>query len=70
MFDLSKLLNLLPVVGPVIAAAPEFKEIWDQAVSTLHPKDQATAKEALADLIADNDAGHLRLQQKLAAANS
>ncbi len=68
MFDLSKLLSLLPVVGPVIAAAPEFKSIWDTAVSMLHPADQATAKAAYHDLMADNDEGHARLQAKLAEA--
>jgi hypothetical protein len=68
MFNLSTILAALPVVGPIIAAAPEFKKLFDEAVATLHPRDQETAKAALADLMADNDAGHLRLQQKLADA--
>lgn len=66
--NLSSLLKLLPVVGPVIAAAPEFKAVFDQAVSMLHPKDQDTAKAALADIVANNAEGHARLQDKLAKA--
>lgn len=66
--DLLKLLNVLPVVGPVIAAAPEFIELFNAAKAMLSPEDQETAKQALADLQADNDAGHARLQEKLAAA--
>jgi len=68
LFNLASVLRLLPVVGPVIAAASEFKEIYDQLTATFHEKDQATLKEAYADLIADNDEGHARLQAKLAAA--
>lgn len=66
--DLIKLLSVLPVVGPVIAAAPEFVALFNTAKAALSPKDQATAQEALADIQADNDAGHARLQAKLAAA--
>jgi len=68
LFDLSSILRLLPVVGPVIAAAPEFKAIYDQITDTFDETDQGTLKEAYADLIADNDEGHARLQAKLAAA--
>jgi len=66
--DLTKLLSVLPIVGPVIAAAPEFVAIYQAAMAALDPADQETAKEALADIQADNDAGHDRLQAKLAAA--
>lgn len=65
---LETILRSLPVVGPVLAAAPEFKALYDAAVAALNPTDQDTAKEAYADLIADNDAGHARLQAKLAEA--
>lgn len=68
MFDLSTFLRALPVIGPVISAAPEVKALFDGVVTMLHPKDQATAKAALADIMADNDEGHARLQAKLAAA--
>ena len=65
---LTTLLSALPVVGPIIARAPEFIALFNQAAAALHPKDQATAQTALADIQADNDAGHARLQAKLAAA--
>lgn len=66
--DLTKLLAVLPVVGPAIAAAPEFIALFEAARALLSADDQATAQEALADLQADNDEGHARLQAKLAAA--
>lgn len=66
--QISTLLNVLPVVGPVIAKAPEFVALYNAAVAALGQDDQTIAKEALSDLQADNDAGHARLQQKLAAA--
>lgn len=66
--DLLTILRALPVIGPVMAAAPEVKNLIDGAIGALHPTDQAHAKEALADLMADNDEGHARLQAKLAAA--
>ena len=66
--DLTKLLSVLPVVGPVVAAAPEFIALFNAAKEMLDPEDQETAKQALADIQADNDAGHARLQAKLAAA--
>lgn len=66
--NLTNLLKLLPVVGPVIAAAPEFIAVFNDAVKMLHPKDQATAQEALADLVADNVEGYARLKAKLEAA--
>jgi predicted PurR-regulated permease PerM len=66
--DLTRLLSVLPVVGPVIAAAPEFIALFNTAREMLSPQDQETAKQALADIQADNDVGHKRLQEKLAAA--
>lgn len=62
------LLKLLPIIGPVAASAEAFGTWWHQATAALHPADQATAKAALEDIRADNDAGHARLQAKLAAA--
>lgn len=71
MFNLSSILKLLPAVGPVVAALPEFKAVYDQIVGTFATKDQAVLKDAYEDLMADNDEGHARLQAKLAeAANS
>lgn len=66
--QLSTLLNVLSVVGPAIARADEFVALYHEAVAALHPQDQATAKAALSDIQADNDEGHARLQEKLAAA--
>jgi hypothetical protein len=68
MFDFTSVLKFLPVVGPVVAALPEFKSIFDQIVGTFGAHDQTLLKEAYEDLIADNDEGHARLQAKLAAA--
>lgn len=62
------LLGVLPIVGPVIAKAPEFVALFKEFTDALHPIDQTTAKAALADIQADNDAGHARLQAKLRAA--
>lgn len=68
MFDLTSILKLLPAVGPVVAALPEFKKIYDQIVGTFGEDDQETLKDAYADLMAENDEGHARLQAKLAEA--
>lgn len=65
---LGTILRSLPAVGPLVAALPEFKALFDAAVATLNPTDQATAKEAYDDLVADNAEGHARLQAKLAEA--
>jgi len=67
---LTDLLKLLPIVGPVIARANDFIAWYDQATDALGLKDQAIAKEALADIQADNDEGHARLQAKLALASA
>lgn len=68
MFDLTSVLKLLPAVGPVVAALPEFKRIYEQIVATFGERDQATLKDAYFDLMAENDEGHRRLQEKLEAA--
>lgn len=68
MANLANLLKLLPVVGPVVARAEDFVEWFHEATAALSPTDQASAKAALADIQADNDEGHARLQAKLAAA--
>ena len=66
--NLGKLIELLPIVGPALARAEEFTRWWDEVTAALNPADQATAKAALADIQADNDEGHARLQAKLAEA--
>ena len=67
--DLTKLLSLLPIVGPALSRVTEFKDWFHAAATVLHPADQATAKAALADIQADNDEGHRRLQEKLQQAS-
>lgn len=68
MFDLSTFLRALQAIGPVAAQIPAVVSLIEQAKAALDPADQETAQAALADLMADNDDGHARLQQKLAAA--
>lgn len=68
MFDLKSILGLLPAVGPVVAALPEFKKVYDQIVDTFKEDDQEVLKSAYEDIMADNDEGHARLQAKLAEA--
>ncbi len=63
--NLSTILAALPSL--VNAAGPVVMLI-NEAIQTLSPTDQETAKAALADLMADNDEGHARYQAKLAAA--
>ncbi len=65
MFNLTSILKLLPAVGPVVAALPEFMSVYKQIVSTFKEKDQDVLREAYDDLIAENDEGHARLQLKL-----
>ncbi len=64
-FNLATALRFLQGVGPVVAALPAVKHVFDVAVATLKPADQEQAKAGYADLIADNDDGHRRLQEKL-----
>lgn len=67
--NLATILSALPVVGPIARAVPAVRELINEAIGALHPADQATAKAELDRLIAENDAGHARLQDKLAAAS-
>ena len=66
--NITTALNLLQIIGPIVARAPEFIALYEAAIATLNADNQAVAKEALADIQADNDEGHARLQAKLAAA--
>lgn len=68
MFGLPNLLGLLTQVPAAIAKLDDFKAVFNAAKSLLSGDDQAIADEAYADLMADNDAGHARLQEKLAEA--
>ena len=66
--NLETILRGIAAIGAVTAKLPEVSAIIQAAASMLSEDDQAVAKEALADLIADNDEGHRRLQEKLRAA--
>lgn len=68
MFDLATFLRAAQTIGPILAQVPAVARLLEQGKQALAPDDQATAQEALADLIADNDEGHARLQAKLAEA--
>lgn len=68
MLDLATVLRAAKAIGPVLVALPAVRRVFDEAVAALSTDDQAVAKEALTDLIADNDDGHRRLQEKLEAA--
>jgi hypothetical protein len=65
---LSTILDAIKHIGPALAGVSSVKAIIEQAIALLGEDDQATAKETLAELIAENDAGHDRLQDKLADA--
>lgn len=65
--DLALLLKLLPAVGSATARAPEFVAVYQQMMLALHPGDQESAKEALAEMQAGNDEAFARRQAKLAA---
>lgn len=67
--NITSILALLPAVGPVVAALPQFKKVFDEIVDTFKEDDQATLKEAYEDVMADNDEGHARLKAKLQAAS-
>lgn len=67
-FSMTDILKLLPLVGPAVAATHEFVERFELLMRSKSAEDQAVLREALADLRADNDEGHRRLQDKLARA--
>lgn len=56
------ILSLLPKVGPVVAALPEFKALIDQVKSTLSSDDQASLQEAYRLARERSDAAHEDLQ--------
>lgn len=69
MFALPTILSLLTKIPAALAKGKEFKEVFDQIKSTFGEKDQAVLQEAYADLMAENDEGHQRLQDKLLKAS-
>lgn len=69
MLELVTYLTGLKAIGPIVQAVPEVAEIVSSAINLIHTKDQDTAKEALTDLIAENDEGYKRLDEKLRIAS-
>lgn len=67
-FGFTDILKLLPMVGPAVAASEIFIERFKLLIADKTPAQQDELKEALADIQADNDEGHARLQEKLARA--
>lgn len=64
--DLRMILNALPAIGPLLSAVPAMKAAVEQAIALLDDDDdQATARRELEQIMAENDAGHARLQGKL-----
>jgi hypothetical protein len=69
MFAIADILKLLQAVGPVTAALPEFKQVYDGIVNTFKkPADQQTLKTAYQELQSENSGGHARLQEMLRVA--
>lgn len=66
VFSVASVLKFLQAVGPITAALPEFKTIYDQIVSTFKKSsDQDTLKTAYRELQSENSGGHTRLQEML-----
>lgn len=60
------LLKLLQAVGPVAAALPQFKAVWDEITMTFSSStDQKTLQDAYAALVSENATGHAALQDEL-----
>lgn len=67
--DLASFLKAAGQIGRAgLAHAPEIISLVETGIAQLQPQDQETAKAALADIQADNDAGFERLDKKLAEA--
>lgn len=65
--NLATLLGVLPTVGPVIAAAPAFAQLFTEAIGALkHPQDQDVAKQAYDLAISDARTAHTELQDLVA----
>jgi len=71
MFSVAGIIRLLQAVGPITAALPAFKEVYDQIVGTFKSDaDQDTLKKAYAELQNENSGGHARLQEMLRKAEN
>lgn len=67
MLGIPWLLSLLQAVPQAVAAAPDFKHLWDQAVATFHGHPaQADLKAAYDAAISDAADAHDDLQEIVA----
>ena len=67
MVSAGMLLGLLQAVPKVVAAAPDFKRVWDQMVDTFDGKaEQSDLKDAYAAAISDAADAHADLQEIVA----
>lgn len=67
MVSVAWALGLLQVVPKVVAAAPEFKRLWDQLVNTFDKDaDQQDLKDAYTAAIDDAADAHMDLQEIVA----
>lgn len=65
------ILRMLQAIGPIAAALPQFKEVYDQIVETFSSDtDQETLQTAYRELQAENSGGHARLQEMLRKAEA
>jgi hypothetical protein len=65
-FTVAGIIRLLTAVGPITAALPQFKEVFDGIVGTFkNHDDQATLQAAYRELQNENSGGHVRLQEML-----
>lgn len=70
-FTVAGVLSLLQAVGPITAALPAFKGIYDGIVSVFDKDtDQETLKTAYRELQEENSGGHARLQEMLRVAQN
>ena len=60
------ILALLPKVGPVVAALPEFANLIHSIGNTLHSNDQQTLQAAYELAKQDSDSAHADLQALVA----
>lgn len=67
-FDLTTAIKAMQAIGAAALQAPAVVAMVNTAIDTLKGDDQAAAKDAYHDLIADNADGHARVQAKLAKA--
>jgi ABC-type transporter Mla subunit MlaD len=67
MLGIPFLLQLLQAVPQAVAAAPDFKRLWDQAVATFHGHPaQQDLKDAYAAAVSDAADAHQDLQEIVA----